>query len=213
MNKSNSFSSNQISMTKRQASMIMASMLLFCLFVFIVGFFLGKRVVVEDFSSQITQKALHDQIDFLLTTQSLKSSQGDQIDAIQIDDHAKENSLPEFIENEKIVELIVDQNNNNDDLLIKNSENNEVEEKKQYAQLIGFGTKKAAQAFVARLKKHDITIIVNTMVSKTAAGKQKVWYQAVTPVYNSSQLLKHQIEKIKRLEHIRDKDIKIVYAK
>lgn len=212
MNKSDSFSSNQISITKRQASMIMASMLLFCLFVFIVGFFLGKRIVVEDFSSQITQKALHDQIDFLLTTQSLKSSQGDQIDAIQTDDHAKENSLPEFIENEKIVELIVDQNNN-DELPIKKSENNEVEEKKQYAQLIGFGTKKAAQAFVARLRKHDIAIIVNTMVSKTAAGKQKVWYQAVTPVYNSSQLLKHQIEKIKRLEHIRDKDIKIVYAK
>ena len=51
------------------------------------------------------------------------------------------------------------------------------------------------------------------MMSKTVSGKQRTWYQAITPDYDSSQELQEQVTRIKRLEHIRDKDIRIVHAK
>lgn len=241
MERFNSFSSDQIILTKRQASMIMASMLLFCLFVFIVGFFLGKRTTIDDFSSKVTKEALHDQIDFLLTTQSLESSQessfekvatgGAVIEAepladkqlaimtanvqaitapatisatkqepvmITSDDHfSKPQEFPTFENKPSTQELTVVSN-------VKNP---------QYAQLIGFGTKQAAQAFVTRLKKHHVPVILKTMISKTASGKQRTWYQAITPTYESAQELQDQVSKIKRLEHIRGNDIKTVYVK
>ena len=224
MERFNSFSSDQIILTKRQVSMIMASMLLFCLFVFIFGYFLGKRVIIEDFSSQVTQKALHDQIDFLLTTQSLQSSQDEQTATMQVepqdiaimsDDHPLEETIiPAMITQEKISLPVITQDAAQKTQPVENSkEKQAAQDKNQYAQLIGFGTKKAAQAFVARLKKHNVPVILKTVVSKTAAGKQRTWYQAITPTYQSAELLEDQLMKIKRLEHIRDKDIKIVYTK
>ena len=230
MERFNSFSSDQIIVTKRQASMVMASMLLFCLFVFIVGFFLGKRTHIDDFSSKVTKEALHDQIDFLLTTQSLQSSEesagaDDMIQAtieaesqephamvkpdvakslIFTADRQEKNVRPEnfpVLEDKKVSEVQV-------------SASHAVDTKKpQYAQLIGFGTKQAAQAFVTRLKKHNVPVILKTMMSKTAAGKQKTWYQAITPTYDTAQELQDQVSKIKRLEHIRGNDIKTVYVK
>ncbi len=221
MERFNSFTSDQIMMNKRQVSIIMASMLLFCLFVFIVGFFLGKRSAIEDFSDKVTHHALHDQIDFLLTTQSLESSksndevQGDNI--IQDIAETSQDISPKVlitaakdsinvmpIAQEPVVEYFEQK----ETTAIAQFDN-----KPQYAQLIGFGTKKAAQAFVARLHKHQIPVVLKTVMSKTASGKQRVWYQAITPTYQSTQELQEQVTKIKRLEHIRDADIKIITVK
>lgn len=235
MERFNSFSSDQIILTKRQASMIMASMLLFCLFVFIVGFFLGKRTIIDDFSSKVTKEALHDQIDFLLTTQSLESSQEEGEASVDIEpsyygqvasdkqDIYQEIVKPAIIISDKI---IMDTQAIPEDIPVRTLqvsatveeakiiENKIVDDKKsQYAQLIGFGTKKAAQDFVGRLKKHGVQVILKTIMSKTASGKQRVWYQAITPTYDTAQELQAQLTKIKRLEHIRDKDMKIVFIK
>jgi hypothetical protein len=229
MERFNSFSSDQIILTKRHVSMIMASMLLLCLFAFIVGFFLGKRSVIDDFSSQVTHTALHDQIDFLLTTQTLQNSQENtptqEPDALELTSQiAEENventphfpaiEIPENFAQEKLLQYPpVEPVKTTSIVETKAVDIPEDQAKKHYAQLIGFGTKKAALAFVARLKKHDVQVILKTVISKTATGKTKTWYQAITPTYNSYQELKIYIAKIQRLEHIRDKDIKIMYVK
>ena len=243
MERFNSFSSDQIILTKRQASMIMASMLLFCLFVFIVGFFLGKRTTIDDFSSKVTKEALHDQIDFLLTTQSLESSQESSFDKVTTDAAIIEAeplvhkelaimtadvqaiATPVTISAHKQEQAIITNDNNfsrpQDFPVLESKPSTEesiipiVSDVKnpQYAQLIGFGTKQAAQAFVTRLKKHHVPVILKTMISKTASGKQRTWYQAITPTYESAQELQDQVSKIKRLEHIRGNDIKTVYVK
>ena len=83
----------------------------------------------------------------------------------------------------------------------------------QYACLIGFGTKNAANSFVTRLKKHHVPVILKTVISKTASGKARTWYQAITPTYDSASELQEVVNKVKRLEHIRDNDIKIVHVK
>lgn len=232
MERSNSFAADQIVISKRQASMMMASMLLFCLFVFIVGFFLGKRSAIDDFSDKMGKQALHDQIDFLLTTQSLQSSQQDEPTDHQTTSEFSSASFDQPFDNPIIQLKPQDNYTPNDNHLVKvdpiialpadmsHSENvDQIEKdvvsksKLQYAQLIGFGTKKAAQGFVARLKKHNVPVILKTVMSKTASGKERVWYQAITPTYGSLQELQEQVAKVKRLEHIRDTDIKIMYTK
>jgi hypothetical protein len=227
MERSNSFSSDQIILTKRQASMIMASMLLFCLFVFIVGFFLGKRMTIEDFSSQITKESLDDQINFLLTTQSLQSSEDDinlladfktnnnlEILPAKSLDTISHGILHEDSKQKSQKNSYQTPNNIEEKIVSENKINNHPSHKNpQYAQLIGFGTKKAAILFINRLKKQNIDVILKTMSSKTALGKQRIWYQAITPTYSTDEELQDQLKKIKKLEHIRDKDIKIMYMK
>jgi len=224
MERFSSFSSDQIILTKRQASMVMASMLLFCLFVFVAGYFLGKRTLIDDFSTTVTKESLHDQIDLLLTTQSLQSSQEEQAESS--DAPIKAEGKPLFdeivvVDQEMVIPEVITEERESQSKAKKGESKpsniaiaDKVDVKKtQHAQLIGFGTKKAAQAFVARLKKHDIPVILKTMMSKTASGKQRTWYQAITPTYDSLKELESQVTKIKRLEHIRDKDIRVVHTK
>jgi hypothetical protein len=232
MERFNSFASDQIVITKRQASMMMASMLLFCLFVFIVGFFLGKRAAIDDFSGKVSKQALHDQIDFLLTTQSLQSSQDEAVINSSNTDFSSSSFNEPFdtpiitLQPEKTVASAIFTQDTittpatitapvekQDSIISKDPIVVAQAAKSQYAQLIGFGTKKSAQSFVARLKKHNVPVILKTVISKTSSGKERVWYQAITPTYQSTQELQEQVAKVKRLEHIRDKDIKIVYAR
>lgn len=216
---------DQIVFNKRQVSMLMASMVIFCLFIFIVGYFLGKRTAMNDFSSDVTQHALHDQIDYLLTTQSLQSSQQDDSDQTteeqyDVDKNDTMISVSQSVVSEKaqnIISTVVEQKNHKI-IEAKNTQLpaiqiDENEKDSQYACLVGFGTKTAANAFVARLKKHHVPVILKTMISKTVAGKSRTWYQAITPTYDSSQQLQEIVQKVKRLEHIRDNDIKIVHVK
>jgi len=236
MEQFNSFAqkhNDHIVLTKRQASMIMASMILCGLFVFIVGFFLGKRTVIEDFSLNITQNTLHDQIDFLLTSTSLQSintSDSDTgFDEIPVlEDVDKKGSLID--DADVSFEIIVDSKKEDDvvskapikntnkaqeliEIDIVNSDTIGTKIDNQYACLIGFGTKKAAQTFVTRLQKNNINLLIKTMISKTAAGKQKTWYQVVTPTCQSHNELHDIVHKVKRLERIRDSDIKYVHVK
>lgn len=212
---------DQIILTQRQASMIMASMIIVSLFIFITGYFLGKRTVINDFSSQITQTALHDQIDYLLTSQSLQSSKDDDISLQDNQEHDELITLDVAPQAHDISEAIQTPANPSSPRM-KNSEITPSEDTviidvsqsdRQYACLIGFGTKTAANAFVARLKKHHISVILKTIISKTSSGKTRTWFQAITPTYDSAKELQDVVNKVKRLEHIRDNDITFVHVK
>ena len=215
MERFNSFSStnDQIVFTKRQISMIMASMLMVCLFVFIVGFFLGKRTVLDDFSAKTTQDSLHDQIDFLLTTQSLASLQQDDDGVVLSEAGPEKKEITEVVNTQLVVPAVTTPPTQ--PIAVVNPIKNSVSADKfpAYACLIGFGTKKAAQTFVDRLKKRNVTIILKTMISKTPSGKTRTWYQAITPTYNSLEELQAHIDQVLEFERIRQQDIKIVSAK
>jgi organic radical activating enzyme len=79
-----------------------------------------------------------------------------------------------------------------------------------YAKLVGFGTQKAAISFAERLKKQGINVQIKTNISKTAQGKKRIWYQAITPEYSSMQALDQDINKIVKIEHIKKQDVQII---
>lgn len=76
------------------------------------------------------------------------------------------------------------------------------------AQLIGFGTMRAAHQFVDRLQQKNLPVRVQERHSKTAQGKEVIWYQVTTELFNDKQELMAFVEKIQKEERL--KDIRIV---
>jgi hypothetical protein len=76
------------------------------------------------------------------------------------------------------------------------------------AQLIGFGTMRAAHQFADRLQQKNLPVRVQERHSKTAQGKEVIWYQVTTELFNDKKELMAFVEKIKKEERL--KDIRIV---
>lgn len=67
-----------IYITKKQASLSVAILAVFCLIIFMIGYFWGKQSVLEGFGQRITQESLQDQADYLATMQSfMQKNQSD----------------------------------------------------------------------------------------------------------------------------------------
>lgn len=81
-------------------------------------------------------------------------------------------------------------------------------EKQYYAQLIGFGTLRAAERFVDRLQQKNMPVKVVERHNKTAQEKEIIWYQVVTEHFDNKDDLIACVQKIKVEEKLND--IKIV---
>jgi hypothetical protein len=78
--------------------------------------------------------------------------------------------------------------------------------KQYYAQLIGFGTLRAADKFAERLQQKNFPVKVVEKHSKTAQGKKIIWYQVVTETFDKKDdliVFTQKIEKEERLNDIR----------
>ncbi len=73
-----------------------------------------------------------------------------------------------------------------------------------YAQLIGFGTSRAADRFVDRLQQKNMPVKVVERYSKTAQGKEIIWYQVVTERFNKKDDLIAFTQKLKKEERLND---------
>ncbi len=78
------------------------------------------------------------------------------------------------------------------------------EPKQHYAQLIGFGTSRAADRFVDRLQQKNIPVKVVERHSKTVQGKEIIWYQVVTERFSKKDDLVAFTQKIKNEERLND---------
>ena len=93
---------------------------------------------------------------------------------------------------------------------INNSDSNS-DIKQYYAQLIGFGTEKAAQSFVEKLALKGIETKVQKRTSKTAQGRISYWYQVVTVPYKDRNELSLLVDTIAKEENIKGAFIKTYY--
>lgn len=76
------------------------------------------------------------------------------------------------------------------------------------AQLIGFGTMRAAHQFADRLQQKNLPVRVQERHSKTAQGKEVIWYQVITELFDNKEELTAFVERIQKEERL--KDIRIV---
>jgi cell division protein FtsN len=150
--------------------------------------------VVEQFTQTMQSSVLDDNIHVTATSPIHETQGNDTTVAI----HAENNTAP-LGSNEILVhhEPIVNINQNI-------ATPDEGEQKHYYAQLIGFGTEKAAEQFVKRLASNGVTTEIKKRVSKTVKGRTSYWYQVVTTAYANKDDLSRIVDKLVKEEKLKD---------
>lgn len=186
--------SNCLLLSMRQLSFVVAANIILLFTTFILGYFWGQRYAVEQFVDKIDNNSFADQI-----SSSLFSLQ-------------KNNRIPEDIMQSADMTTIeqshcgkeVDQQDMTHIVHNVTANKPTISSTSYYAQLIGFGTLKAANHFVNRLQQKNIPVEVKKRVSKTARGKKIIWYQVVTKKYSDKSVLEKLVAILKEDEKLKD---------
>ena len=219
---------NGIYVTKKEASVFAAIMIVLGLLIFIGGYFWGKQSVIEGFTQKATQESFNDQVDCLLTMQMFAEKNG-AVDSGEADEESTRIlELKEPAPAIKSSEIssshttIAEQGtlHQEDKELLKKETSPAVigkkgsvpeEKKSHYAVLAGFGKRASASALLGRLKKKNIDVDVKRKASRSASGKTtRNWYQVVTKPYNSKQEVQDVVDRILSLEKIKRSDVRII---
>ena len=179
----------------RQLSFVIALLLLLAFSIFMTGYFLGKRKAVEQFTQEMRQDAFSDKV----YTTVLSTAQENQL---SIDN-------PLLVMHADDVADLSSQSINQDVAAIEQEIVAQQHEHHYYAQLIGFGTEKAAQLFVKKLSTKGIETEVKKRISKTVKGHTSYWYQVVTAAYSNKNDLVSLVDRLAKEENIKDACIRV----
>ncbi len=181
-----------LTVDRRLASRLAALALIVGFFLFLVGYFLGKKQAIQEFMSKIEQDSLADQV------YASMHALYDVSDTMQVPNES----------------TIAGQENaqGSCDLASQQENAQEMQSKetgKEYiAQIARFPRAKQARQLMQRLKKYGILATIKEQERSTMGGKKSAWYYVMTvPAAKKEELLK-TIAKIKKHEPI--KDIKII---
>lgn len=184
----------------RQLSALVALLLFLFFACFITGYFLGKKCMITSISEQIKYDVLNDQ----LSDDTLKTNfDGDGVesvnDLVSLNDTQHHiGTVSEGVVHTSVNELL---SINEACTKIMEQENNTIQ---YYAQLIGFGTEKAAHQFVQKLAAKNIETMVKKHTSRTAKGKTVYWYQVVTPTHTDRHHLELLVSRLEKEERLKD---------
>lgn len=193
----------------RQLSAVVAIILLLSFSIFMTGYFLGKRKVVEQFTQEVQQDAVSDKIyTTMLATQEGQSS---FVKDSAYAETTRDKSVDMRVAADALLVTHVDDNITASPLMSHEEISTTVQldatsqdARSYYAQLIGFGTEKAAQLFAKKLLTKGIETEVKRRSSKTAKGHTSYWYQVVTAQYSNKDDLLHLVDRLTKEENIKD---------
>lgn len=140
--------------------------------VFMAGYFFGKQQMVDQLVSQIEQSSFADEACSSLCT---------------LYD-------PELLSPHSL--------SKQSDVVLGEAKNEPELGAEYYAQLIGYGTQKAADTFAQKLVENGIPALVKIRKSQTAQGKETVWYQVVTEPFSDKAALEDLTQRIAKSEKI-----------
>lgn len=187
-------SSNQgLFVPNRQLSFIIAGLLFLFFTIFMTGYFWGKKSALESFATQIEQDAFADQVyTSVIATSSigLHSEQPEAHGTLLMTEAA-------IVETSSL---------GNEEVVVENVP--QISCPRYYAQLIGFGTEKAAHLFVKKLASKGIDTEVKKRTSESAKGRISHWYQVVTNAYADKNELLQLVDRIAKEENIKDTNIR-----
>jgi SPOR domain len=184
----------------RQLSVVVAILLLLAFSIFMTGYFLGKRKAVEQFTQNMQQDAIADKIYTTVLQASSKASACAEATKDKTEDIADTLLVTHADENVATSPLL-----SHEEVAAVQHVGADLEKTQHYyAQLIGFGTEKAAQSFVKKLSAKGIETEVKKRASKTVKGHTSYWYQVVTAQYSRKDDLLHLVDKLIKEENIKD---------
>lgn len=203
---------------RKALSHIVALALLIGFFIFVSGYFIGKRSASQEFLHQFEQESFADRISHSLHTQY--SPQAAVLDSTKQTDAAAQPQAPQDVVPAKTGPTTQENAKAEKGAVVAPSTHEEaqpvVAEKVQqkipakvtyYAQLFG-GTREAAQRFVDLLGQRGITTRMIKKSSKTAQSNMVYWYQVETDRFADRAALEDLVSTIKRIAKLHD--VKII---
>lgn len=151
---------------------------------FAIGYFWGKAVGAQEWSTTISRDAFADQIYNSLCIASVGDMQEDENQ--EIAENEDEQEVAGQPETEVAPELGIEMKT------------------QYYAQLAGFSSLRPAEAFVTRLNKKQIPVLIKERTSKGAKGRLVTWYQVVTEPYEDQDALNSVVAILKKEEKLHD---------
>lgn len=196
----------QLLLSRRLIPGIVAGTLFMVFLSFMVGYFLGVKYTTDEFVTQIRQETLADQflVGSVTRETSMTTGQGPQAAAV---------TAPSEVTSENPVVVIQDCSRENDTPRVAEETVAVVNKTSQVmrfgAELIGFGTKGAADEFIKRVAGYSpILLLLKEHKSKSPRGRNITWYQVVTNKYEQKEDLQKMLDILIKKEHLHD--IKIV---
>lgn len=166
----------------RHVALLVAGALLTLSIVFFAGYFVGKKHVMEQFVDKFEQDSFADQV---------YSSLCELYDC--------DIEQTECVASQKDVSLEA-HDGKSEDLLVSPISSIESTYK---ALLIGYQSKRYADAFVTKLQRKNIPAEMKVRNSSTARGKTKEWYQVVVGPYTDRDELQSVVDCVSREEKIK----------
>lgn len=219
--------SSIIELDEKHISHIIAAFLIFCFFVFIGGYYWGKKSASEILYNQLENDSLTDQVKKACYIDLPDSNEGD-IDEAEVPDsqefpelafvargETSNNSDNNFgnnfgkeshKENNQSLSQETDENIDMgiDTSIDKNKDSGIYVQEEYAAHLAGFGTHQAAQQCVDNYAKHGYKVSISERIGKTAKGKIRQWYQVVTPWYQNKEELHAILINLKKIGRLKE---------
>ncbi|MFI5332798.1 MAG: SPOR domain-containing protein [Candidatus Babeliales bacterium] len=200
--------------TNRHASWAVSLAIIWSFFVFISGYFLGQRAVLEQFATRLEQDSLSDKIYSSLCTLYEVDNEAEVNDTGGSSEEGEEgqSDSESYAKADTTEGSEVHSTQNPVSSVTAQAEQKDSERTKSvgkkvkhyYAPLAGFGSAEHAYAFADRCGKKNIKVTVKKKPSRSSKGRTHYWYQVVTQPYDDKQALVAVVDTIKRAEHIKD---------
>ncbi len=176
-----------LALNRTAVSRVVAVGSLVCFFIFVAGYFWGKKHATESFMSAVAEEATVDRLQVSLNT---IAPVGGSVEAMA-DAMEETTALPQEIETPGPAQ--------EQELEVNESA------KRYLAQLVGFGTARNADQFIRKLARHGITEVeVSSRTSRMNGGKKRTWYQVVTKPFADHQRVVALVDRIKQIEKLHD---------
>ena len=180
-----------INLASHHLSWILVAIIVTNVGIFTVGYYWGKRTGAQQLCSTISRDAFADQIynSLCMATAGIEEDEKSE--------EASDNSAEETENSESVAQS----DSEGADI---NAESTLDVKPQFYARLAGFTSFKRAEAFMCRLQKRQIPVLIKERVSKTSKGRSMTWYQVVTEPYEDQDALNSVVDILKKEEKLHD---------
>ena len=185
----------------RQVGMLFAGLSTVLFGVFMSGYFLGKKQVMDELVYKIEQESFADQLYSslcLLYDQDVDDVPEPVTEVTQNDQLSEQENTESLALEPDDMTTVASVDAIELDTVVSEPTN----QKKYYAQLIGFGTLPAAQQFAKRVGR-CISVDIRDRQSTTAKGRQITWYQVVTKPFSDRAILEETVDRISKQEKLK----------
>ncbi len=193
------------SMTKRQASLLVAAGFFIVFITFISGYFWGKSNAISQFCMSVEQSTFADRIYTSMCELSESEAPTTQDTVTQNSESPADIATAVDAESElepEIIDQVESIDPNAEPQIVKHDVQINAEPV-HHGQLAGYGTMAQAQKFAQKLCKKGIPAKVETKTSKSSKGKTRSWYQVITQDYTDKAELESVVARITKEEKLR----------